>query len=105
MIARISVQVGRLTGRDFPAEAQAFFDAAMDEDGLSVEEARHLLVAYMRLRQPAADSGAEPSDRQEPTPESVTAPQETPDAPTGPADASPDTPTLFDADDALSDLP
>ena len=105
MIARISVQVGRLTGRDFPAEAQAFFDAAMDEDGLSVEEARRLLVAYMRLRQPAADSDAEPSDRQEPTPESVTAPQETPDAPTGPADASPDTPTLFDADDALSDLP
>jgi hypothetical protein len=49
MIARLSTQVGRLTGADFPPEAQEFFDQATGGD-LSVEEARNLLIAYMRLR-------------------------------------------------------
>jgi hypothetical protein len=49
LIARISVQVGRLTGADFPSEAQLFFDRTT-AGNLDLEEARNLLVAYMRLR-------------------------------------------------------
>ena len=49
LIARISVQVGRLTGADFPKEAQLYFDQTTAGD-LDLEEARNLLVAYMRLR-------------------------------------------------------
>jgi hypothetical protein len=54
LIARISVQVGRLTGADFPPEAQAFFDRTTAGE-LTLEEARNLLVAYMRLRGPAPE--------------------------------------------------
>ena len=55
MLARLSVQVGRLTGSSFPPESQLFFDAiaADDPDTLSLQDARNLLLAYMRLRTPA----------------------------------------------------
>lgn len=52
MIARLSVQVGRLTGQSFPPEAQTFFDAATSGD-IDLEDARNLLIAYMRLRPPS----------------------------------------------------
>ena len=62
MLARLSVQVGRLTGSSFPPEARRFFDAvaADDPDTLSLKDARNLLLAYMRLRTPStapADAG------------------------------------------------
>jgi len=62
MLARLSVQAGRLTGSSFPPEARRFFDAvaADDPDSLSLKDARNLLLAYMRLRTPStapADAG------------------------------------------------
>jgi hypothetical protein len=78
LIARISVQVGRLTGADFPPEAQLFFDRTT-AGALSLEEARNLLVAYMRLRGPAPEqsgSDAEPAeDEPESAPSDTTSPE------------------------------
>jgi len=70
LIARVSVQVGRLTGRDFPPEAQTFFDQTTAGE-LTLKEARNLLVAYMRLRkqQKAAPAESPPDeDTEEATP-------------------------------------
>lgn len=63
LIGRLSVQVGRLTGSSFPAEADLFFDrTAMGdehEEAIGVETARNLVTAYMRLRSPSeSDAGA-----------------------------------------------
>jgi len=58
MIARLSVQVGRLTGQSFPPEAQTFFDATTG-GAVNLTDARNLLLAYMRLR-PAAVPDTEP---------------------------------------------
>ncbi len=59
MLARLSVQVGRLTGSSFPEEAQPFFDA-VTSDQITVENARNLLFTYMRLRN--TTSGQAPKD-------------------------------------------
>ena len=52
MLARLSVQVGRLTGSSFPEEAQLFFDAVTTGQ-IGIEDARNVLFAYMRLRSPS----------------------------------------------------
>jgi len=85
--------VGRLTGSDFPPEAQAFFDRTT-AGTLSLEEARNLLVAYMRLRGPA------------PEPEADTPPQEPEDEQETGEDPAPEPApsSSFDPDDELSDL-
>jgi hypothetical protein len=88
LIARISVQVGRLTGADFPPEAQAFFDRTTAGE-LTLEEARNLLVAYMRLRGPA--------------PEQYDANTDHPDDETTPEPA-PSSSSAFDPDDELAGM-
>jgi hypothetical protein len=55
LLFRISTRAGRLLGSDAPAAADLFMDAVAlgkdkDGGGLSKEEATHLLIAYMRLR-------------------------------------------------------
>jgi len=93
LIARISVQVGRLTGSDFPPEAQDFFDRTT-AGTLSLEEARNLLVAYMRLRGPSPEqAGDTPTQEAEDQPETGEEPAPEP-APS----------SSFDPDDELSDL-
>jgi hypothetical protein len=88
LIARISVQVGRLTGSDFPPEAQAFFDRTTAGE-LSLEEARNLLVAYMRLRGPAPDTeDADPSGEEDTT--SAASEQESPDPASSGSEYTPD---------------
>lgn len=56
MLARLSVQAGRLTGSSFPAESQRFFDAVAADNSeiLTLQDARNLLLAYMRLRTPVS---------------------------------------------------
>lgn len=49
MLYRISTRAGRLLQRDMPAEATKFFDETMTEE-LSFQNARQMLIAYMRLR-------------------------------------------------------
>jgi hypothetical protein len=93
LIARISAQVGRLTGSDFPPEARAFFDRTTAGD-LSLEEARNLLVAYMRLREP---STGEEAGGAETTSDAAEA--------TATEDPSPEPPgSSYSPDDELSDL-
>lgn len=112
LIARVSVQVGRLTGADFPPEAQEFFDRTTAGE-LTLEEARNLLVAYMRLRGPASESqSTEDELESEGGKEALAEP-----APTGPAEAtsadppsggdppSDDAASPTDPDDAISKLP
>ncbi|MCS4101880.1 hypothetical protein [Salinibacter ruber] len=110
LIARISVQVGRLTGADFPPDAQEFFDRTTAGE-LTLEEARNLLVAYMRLRGTASDDEATESEPQtssggaspeqgESEPVAEAADAESSDASPGASSGSP-----TDLDDAISDLP
>lgn len=99
LIARISAQVGRLTGSDFPPEAQVFFDRTTAGD-FSLEEARNLLVAYMRLREPSSNQEAskqEDGGREEAEgrPEATPAEDDPSSEPTGPS---------YVPDDELSDL-
>ncbi|MCS4122817.1 hypothetical protein [Salinibacter ruber] len=110
LIARISVQVGRLTGADFPPDAQEFFDRTTAGE-LTLEEARNLLVAYMRLRGTASDDQTAESEPQtsgegaspeqgESEPVAEAADAESSDASSGASSSSP-----TDLDDAISDLP
>ncbi len=110
LIARISVQVGRLTGADFPPDAQEFFDRTTAGE-LTLEEARNLLVAYMRLRGTASDDETTESEPQtsgegaspeqgESEPVAEAADAESSDASLGASSSSP-----TDLDDAISDLP
>ncbi|MCS4172833.1 hypothetical protein [Salinibacter ruber] len=110
LIARISVQVGRLTGADFPPDAQEFFDRTTAGE-LTLEEARNLLVAYMRLRGTASDdettesepqtsSGGASPEQGESEPVAEAADAESSDASSGESSGSP-----TDLDDAISDLP
>jgi len=107
LIARVSVQVGRLTGADFPAEAQEFFDQTTAGE-LTLEEARNLLVAYMRLRGSPGDqsSDTQPSSQGEAesgTEETVTEPASHGESP-DPQGAS-STGESASPDEAISDLP
>ncbi|RYX83621.1 hypothetical protein EON83_13535 [bacterium] len=52
MLHRISTRAGRLLNGDLPAGADIFMDAAASGDLLSLPEAQHLLIAYLRLRSP-----------------------------------------------------
>ncbi|WP_263786238.1 hypothetical protein [Salinibacter grassmerensis] len=112
LIARISVQVGRLTGSDFPPGAREFFDQTTAGE-LTLREARNLLVAYMRLRgttsddQATATEGKPQASGEEPAPEQG-APDTTAEAgETDPSDVPPqeDASSPTDLDDAISDLP
>lgn len=111
LIARISVQVGRLTGADFPAEAQEFFDQTTAGE-LTLEEARNLLVAYMRLRGPTSDdqSGGDESGSgegaatEQPVPASPDG-IESEDTESASTPSSPGSGSPTDLDDAISDLP
>lgn len=49
MLHRVSTRAGRLLQADAPAEATAFFDAAVSRE-ISFKTAQHLLIAYLRLR-------------------------------------------------------
>lgn len=60
LIARLSVQVGRLTGSSFPPEAQHFFDEVAS-GAVEPDDARHLLLAYMRLRPERQSSASDES--------------------------------------------
>ena len=99
LIARISVQVGRLTGADFPPEAQTFFDQTTAEN-LSLDEARNLLVAYMRLRAPAPDTDAQ--DEASAPVEDTDAPDESAAPETAPEEAT--SGSSYVPDDELADL-
>jgi len=110
LIARISVQVGRLTGADFPPDAQEFFDRTTAGE-LTLEEARNLLVAYMRLRGTTSNDQTAESEPQtsgegaspeqgESEPVAEAADAESSDASPGSSSGSP-----TDLDDAISDLP
>ncbi len=110
LIARISVQVGRLTGADFPPDAQEFFDRTTAGE-LTLEEARNLLVAYMRLRGTTSNDQTTESEPQtsgegaspeqgESEPVAEAADAESSDASPGSSSGSP-----TDLDDAISDLP
>ena len=95
MIARLTTQVGRLTGSDFPHASTPFFDATVDDNGLSVKKARNLLLAYMRLR------GTERAEATGTTGESGT--EATTDAP--PSDAATDPSTgSYDPDSEIANL-
>ncbi|WP_282783951.1 hypothetical protein [Phaeodactylibacter xiamenensis] len=48
LIARLNAQVGRLTMNDIPSDAQPFLLAAMNEK-IRLEDAKHLITAFMRL--------------------------------------------------------
>lgn len=84
MLARLSVQVARLTtGSSFPPESQRFFDAvaADDPDKLSLQDARNLLMAYMHLRAPitaVADTEESEEDASENTEAITEVPPEDP---------------------------
>lgn len=52
MLRRVSERFGRLTLRDLPASSTAFYDAAASGEELSFENARHLLIAYLRMQSP-----------------------------------------------------
>ena len=49
MIAQIITRAGRLSGRDAPAEAKEFMEATMNET-ITLEQSRHLITAFSRLR-------------------------------------------------------
>ncbi|BDI34137.1 hypothetical protein CCAX7_61880 [Capsulimonas corticalis] len=56
MISQVISQAGRLGQGDVPDEAKPFLDAAMigpANGGITAEQARHLLMVYMRLRSSA----------------------------------------------------
>jgi hypothetical protein len=59
MISQVMTQAARLGQGDAPAEAKPFIDAAMTGD-LEPDDARHLLMTYMRLRS-ISNSGQEPN--------------------------------------------
>lgn len=63
LISRVVTQVGRLTGRDFPPEAERFFDAVLTREVENLKVAKDMLRAYMRLQGKRQDSsGASSSD-------------------------------------------
>jgi predicted RNase H-like HicB family nuclease len=49
MLHRISTRAGRLLGQDAPSKATRFMDAAASGE-INLQEAQHLLIAYLRLR-------------------------------------------------------
>lgn len=49
MLHRVSTRAGRLLGQDAPSKATRFMDATASGE-ISLKEAQHLLIAYMRLR-------------------------------------------------------
>ena len=51
MLSTISTRAGRLLGGDLPSGAQIYMDAT-NEGTLELEDAKHLLIAYLRLRSP-----------------------------------------------------
>lgn len=55
MIAQVLTQSGRLMEGDAPPEAKRFIDAVMTGE-VAPDDARNLLMAYMRLRSPSAKS-------------------------------------------------
>ena len=54
MLFRISTRCGRLLQDDAPADAKRFMDATATGE-INEEDAKHLLIAYMRLRAPQKD--------------------------------------------------
>lgn len=65
LFAQINVMAGRMSGRDVPAEAERFMEAVQTGE-VEFDEAKDLVLAYMRLRKDTHDSsaqdGAEASD-------------------------------------------
>ncbi|HEX9997507.1 MAG TPA: hypothetical protein VGB45_10215 [Abditibacterium sp.] len=51
MLSTISTRAGRLLNGDLPSSAQIYMDAT-NEGVLELEDAKHLLIAYLRLRSP-----------------------------------------------------
>jgi hypothetical protein len=49
MLASLTTRVGRLTGSMFDPDATRFFDAILTDDDLGIDDARNLLMAYMRV--------------------------------------------------------
>ena len=47
---RISTRAGRLLQQDIPAAATRFMDEAIIGENISLTDAQHLLIAYLRLR-------------------------------------------------------
>lgn len=66
LFAQINVMAGRMSGRDVPAEAERFMEAVQTGE-VEFDEAKDLVLAYMRLRKDTQDSStkddAEASDR------------------------------------------
>jgi len=50
LFAQINVTAGRMSGRDVPAEAGRFMEAAQTGE-VAFDEAKDLVLAYMRLRE------------------------------------------------------
>lgn len=50
MVGRLTSKIGRLTGRPFPEETNLFFDKTVAGE-IGLDEARQLLVTYMRTRE------------------------------------------------------
>ena len=65
LFAQINVMAGRMSGRDVPAEAERFMEAVQTGE-VDFDEAKDLVLAYMRLRKDTQDSStkgdAEASD-------------------------------------------
>ncbi len=55
LFAQINVMAGRMSGRDVPAEAERFMEAVQTGE-IAFDEAKDLVLAYMRLRKAQGDS-------------------------------------------------
>jgi hypothetical protein len=64
MISRVSAQVGRLTDRDFPSDSEVFFDSVMRGE-IGLDDAKNMLMAYMRLKSPRRPNGSSTSEASE----------------------------------------
>lgn len=61
LFARLNVQAGRMSNRDVPEGASAFMEAT-NTGKISIDTAKQLILAYMRLKgEKPAESGDEPS--------------------------------------------
>lgn len=67
LIARLNAQVGRLTMQDIHPEAQSFLTAVANEQ-IQIEDARHLITAFMRLSTYQAETGSSSFEESEPMP-------------------------------------
>jgi len=67
LVARLNAQVGRLTMQDIHPEAQPFLTAVANEQ-IQIEDARHLITAFMRLSTYQAEMGSSSFEESETMP-------------------------------------